>query len=146
MEKNGALRGVAYIRVGEALVPVDSLDNGQRRQLALWLKTTYLNSLFQAFPFIRRRRRDRIVLVRPSGAAAFCGRAGVVFPGSGCRRHKKPFGPPYWLMIQEASLGLGLVMRTGYCRRFSYTNITSALLCCRPRARGHPARYSRRRD
>ena len=47
MEKNGALRGMAYIRVGEALVPVDSLDNGQRRQLALWLKTTYLNSLFQ---------------------------------------------------------------------------------------------------
>ena len=47
MEKNGALGGVAYIRVGEALVPVDSLDNGQRRQLALWLKTTYLNSLFQ---------------------------------------------------------------------------------------------------
>ena len=30
-----------------------------------------------------------------------------------------PWGPPYWLMMSFASLGLGFLMRMGYCSRFS---------------------------
>lgn len=40
------IRVVSYVHVGDELVCTDDLSKDQKKQLATWLKTTYLNSLF----------------------------------------------------------------------------------------------------
>ena len=47
MAKKREIRTVSFIHIGDELVNTDNLDGGQRRRLAAWLKTTYLNALFQ---------------------------------------------------------------------------------------------------
>lgn len=41
------LQTTSYIYAGETGVPVQELDEGERRQLATWLKEQYLSELFQ---------------------------------------------------------------------------------------------------
>lgn len=41
------IRTEAYIHIGSRLVSTSALSGSQREQLAAWLKTTYLNALFQ---------------------------------------------------------------------------------------------------
>jgi len=41
------IRTVSFVHIGGQLVNTDALDDGQRRKLAAWLKTTYLNTLFR---------------------------------------------------------------------------------------------------
>ena len=45
MEKQ-KIKIVSYVQVGEQLVCTDDLTDEQRRDLATWLKSTYLNALF----------------------------------------------------------------------------------------------------
>lgn len=47
MAKKREIRTVSFVHIGDELVNTDSLDDDQRRRLATWLKTTYLNTLFQ---------------------------------------------------------------------------------------------------
>ena len=41
------IQTVSFVHIGDELVNTDDLDDEQRRRLATWLKTTYLNALFQ---------------------------------------------------------------------------------------------------
>lgn len=41
------LQTTSYVYVGERAVPVQTLEDGQRRQLATWLKEKYLSAIFQ---------------------------------------------------------------------------------------------------
>ena len=45
--KKQEIKTVAFVHIGDELVNTDDLDDEQRRRLATWLKTTYLNALFQ---------------------------------------------------------------------------------------------------
>ena len=47
MAKKQEIRTVSFVHIGDELVNTDDLDDEQRRRLATWLKTTYLNTLFQ---------------------------------------------------------------------------------------------------
>ena len=47
MAKKQEIRTVSFVHIGDELVNTDDLDDEQRRRLATWLKTTYLNALFQ---------------------------------------------------------------------------------------------------
>ncbi len=47
MPKKQEIRTVSLVHIGDELVNTDNLDDEQRRRLATWLKTTYLNTLFQ---------------------------------------------------------------------------------------------------
>ena len=47
MAKKKQIKTVSFVHVGNELVNTDDLDVEQRRKLATWLKTTYLNTLFQ---------------------------------------------------------------------------------------------------
>ncbi|MCI9120475.1 MAG: hypothetical protein HFG00_02950 [Oscillibacter sp.] len=47
MAKKQEIRTVSFVHIGDELVNTDDLDDDQRRRLATWLKTTYLNTLFQ---------------------------------------------------------------------------------------------------
>ena len=47
MAKKREIRTVSFVHIGEELVNTDDLDDDQRRRLATWLKTSYLNALFQ---------------------------------------------------------------------------------------------------
>ncbi len=47
MAKQQKIHTVSYVHIGDKLVNTDELDDDQRRRLATWLKTTYLNTLFQ---------------------------------------------------------------------------------------------------
>lgn len=47
MAKKQEIRTVSFVHIGDKLVNTDDLDDDQRRRLATWLKTTYLNTLFQ---------------------------------------------------------------------------------------------------
>lgn len=47
MAKRREIRTVSFVHMGDQLVNTDNLDDDQRRRLATWLKTTYLNTLFQ---------------------------------------------------------------------------------------------------
>lgn len=40
------IKVVSYVHVGDQLVCTDDLTDEQRRDLATWLKSTYLNALF----------------------------------------------------------------------------------------------------
>lgn len=40
------IRAVSYVHVGDRLVCTDALTQGQKQQLATWIKVTYLNALF----------------------------------------------------------------------------------------------------
>ncbi len=40
------IKVVSYVHVGNKLVCTDDLTEEQRRDLATWLKSTYLNALF----------------------------------------------------------------------------------------------------
>ena len=46
MTKKREIRTVSFVHIGDELVNTDDLDDDQRRRLATWLKTTYLNTLF----------------------------------------------------------------------------------------------------
>jgi len=41
------IKTVSFVHIGDELVNTDDLNDDQRRRLATWLKTTYLNTLFQ---------------------------------------------------------------------------------------------------
>lgn len=41
------LQTMSYVYMGETAVPAQTLEDGQRRQLATWLKERYLGALFQ---------------------------------------------------------------------------------------------------
>ena len=41
------IKVVSYVHVGDQLVCTDDLDPERKRQLATWLKCTYLNALFE---------------------------------------------------------------------------------------------------
>ena len=45
--KKQEIKTVSFVHIGDELVNTDDLDDEQRRRLATWLKTTYLNALFQ---------------------------------------------------------------------------------------------------
>lgn len=45
--KNQEIRTVSYVHVGDKLVNTDDLDAEQKKRLATWAKTTYLNAMFQ---------------------------------------------------------------------------------------------------
>ena len=45
--KKQEIKTVSFVHIGDELVNTDDLDDEQRRILATWLKTTYLNALFQ---------------------------------------------------------------------------------------------------
>ena len=45
MAKKQEIRTVSFVHIGDELVNTDDLDDEQRRRLATWLKTTYLNAL-----------------------------------------------------------------------------------------------------
>ena len=45
--KKQDIKTVSFVHIGDELVNTDDLDDEQRRRLATWLKTTYLNALFQ---------------------------------------------------------------------------------------------------
>lgn len=45
--KKATIQTVAYVHVGEQLVNIDDLNDGQRHEVATWLKKTYLDGLFQ---------------------------------------------------------------------------------------------------
>lgn len=47
MAKKQEIRTVSFVHIGDELVNTDDLNDDQRRRLATWLKTTYLNTLFQ---------------------------------------------------------------------------------------------------
>ena len=44
---NKKIKTVAFVHIGDKLVNIDDLNTEQKTQVATWLKTTYLNSLFQ---------------------------------------------------------------------------------------------------
>lgn len=45
--KEQKIKVVSYVHVGDQLVNTEELDEEQKRQLATWLKCTYLNALFE---------------------------------------------------------------------------------------------------
>ncbi len=45
--KGQKIKVVSYVHVGDQLVNTEDLDPERRRQLATWLKCTYLNALFE---------------------------------------------------------------------------------------------------
>jgi len=47
VSKKQEIRTVSFVHIGDELVNTDDLDDEQRRRLATWLKTTYLNTLFK---------------------------------------------------------------------------------------------------
>ena len=47
MAKKQEIRTVSFVHIGDELVNTDDLNDDQRRRLATWLKTTYLNTLFR---------------------------------------------------------------------------------------------------
>ena len=47
MAKRQEIKTVSFVHIGDKLVNTDDLNDEQRRRLATWLKTTYLNALFQ---------------------------------------------------------------------------------------------------
>ena len=47
MAKKQEIKTVSFVHIGDELVNTEDLDDVQRRKLATWLKTTYLNTLFQ---------------------------------------------------------------------------------------------------
>ena len=47
MAKKREIRTMSFVRIGDKLVNTDDLNDDQRLKLATWLKTTYLNTLFQ---------------------------------------------------------------------------------------------------
>ena len=47
MAREAKIRTVSYVHVGDQLVNTDDLNADQKRVLATWLKSTYLNALFQ---------------------------------------------------------------------------------------------------
>lgn len=47
MAKKREIRAESFVHIGDKLVNTDDLNDDQRRRLATWLKTTYLNTLFR---------------------------------------------------------------------------------------------------
>lgn len=47
------IQTTSYVYAGETAIPVQTLEEGQRRKLATWLKERYLNALFQGQAEIR---------------------------------------------------------------------------------------------
>lgn len=45
-KKQPKIRVVSYVQVGDELVETSQLAEEQKRELATWMKTTYLNHLF----------------------------------------------------------------------------------------------------
>ena len=41
------IKTVSYVHVGDQLVNTDDLSREQKKELATWLKVTYLNTLYQ---------------------------------------------------------------------------------------------------
>ena len=41
------IKTVSFVHIGDKLVSTDELNAEQKAQVATWLKTTYLNDLFQ---------------------------------------------------------------------------------------------------
>ncbi|MCI8301506.1 MAG: hypothetical protein HFF68_01955, partial [Oscillospiraceae bacterium] len=46
-----------YVHTGEVLADTASLDDVQRRELAVWLKSTYLNTLLQGRAVFRETEK-----------------------------------------------------------------------------------------
>ena len=44
--KEQKIKTVSYVHVGDQLVCTDDLDPERKRQLATWIKCTYLNALY----------------------------------------------------------------------------------------------------
>ena len=44
------IKTVSFVHIGDKLVSTDELNAEQKSQVATWLKTTYLNNLFQGKP------------------------------------------------------------------------------------------------
>lgn len=47
MTKQTKIKTISFVQVGNRLVCTDDLNKEQRKYVATWIKTTYLNSLFQ---------------------------------------------------------------------------------------------------
>ena len=45
--KEQKIKVVSYVHVGDQLVETSQLDPDKRRELATWIKCTYLNALFE---------------------------------------------------------------------------------------------------
>ena len=58
--KQQKIRTVSYVHIGDKLVNTDELDDDQRRRLATWLKTTYLNTLVQGKAVFHEIDHDKI--------------------------------------------------------------------------------------
>lgn len=57
MAESKKLRTVSYVHAGEVLADTASLDDVQRRELAVWLKSTYLNTLLQGRAVFRETEK-----------------------------------------------------------------------------------------
>ena len=47
MAKKQEIKTASFVHIGDELVNTEELNDEQRRRLATWLKTTYLNTLFK---------------------------------------------------------------------------------------------------
>lgn len=54
MAENREIRTISYVHRGEAPVDTASLSEGQRQELAAWLKSTYLNALLRGRAVIQK--------------------------------------------------------------------------------------------
>lgn len=45
--KTREIKTISYVHVGDRLVNTEELNAEQKKRLGTWLKTTYLNALFQ---------------------------------------------------------------------------------------------------
>ena len=59
MPKKLILKTVSYVHVGDQLVNTSDLTEEQRRKLAVWLKTTYLNNLFSGQAVFYDKNEDK---------------------------------------------------------------------------------------
>lgn len=52
------IKTVSYVHVGDRLVNTADLTGEQRRELATWIKVTYLNTLYQGKAVFRVREDE----------------------------------------------------------------------------------------
>ena len=72
-QKEQKIKVVSYVHVGDQLVRTDDLDPERKRQLATWLKCTYLNALYEGKArFYPAEGRDKEKCLPAEQGAAQC--------------------------------------------------------------------------
>ena len=54
--KKQNITSVSYIRIGEKQIETGQLGDAQRRELSTWLKSSYLNHMFQGTAIFQKKR------------------------------------------------------------------------------------------